>query len=211
MNHLVNNMKNIPGVVGVAVFKDDGNLVAFDFPEAYDKNLLNTMGLKFQPIKEILPPEEREIVYLCWEFEDLLGFYYPVDGGWVNILSSETIPMPVFSLTMNAVSSKLPAMLKDAPTVTADAPAASTTPAAPEAAPVSGDLVPEEKIHEMEVFFSNYLGPASKVMFKRVAKGLGFGLNAVPESALKSLLDGVTAKVPENKRDEAAQKAEAFL
>jgi hypothetical protein len=204
-------MKNIPGVVGVAVFTDDGSLVAFDFPAAYDKSLLNTMGLKFQPIKDILPPEERDIVYLCWEFEDLLGFYYPVDGGWINILSSETIPMPVFSLTMNAVSSKIPEALKNAQPVSAETPSAPAAKAEPAAATFSGATVPDEKLEEMEVFFSNYLGPASKVIFKRIAKGLGFELAAVPESQLKNLLDGVAAKVPENKRDEAVQKAELFL
>ena len=55
MKQLINNIKNIPGVVGVAIFKDDGNLAAFDFPPAYDQSLINTLGMKFQPIKEILP------------------------------------------------------------------------------------------------------------------------------------------------------------
>ena len=97
MDQLINNIKSVPGVVGIAIFKDEGSLVAFDFPEAYDKNLLNMVGLKFQPLKEILPEDEGDIVYLCWEFENLLGFYYPVDGGWVNIISSDDIPMPALS------------------------------------------------------------------------------------------------------------------
>ncbi|MCP5050804.1 MAG: hypothetical protein GY940_26810 [bacterium] len=212
MNHLMNNMKNIPGVVGVAIFKDDGNLAAFDFPGAYDKSLLDLMGLKFQPIKEILPQEEGEIVYLCWEFEELLGFYYPVEGGWVNILSSDHIPMPVFSLTMTAVSNKLPALLKDAQTIQPQGQGQPPVqaPAEPAAAEVTGNTVPMEKIEDMEAFFSNYLGPASKVIFKRVALHLGFQLKAVPENSLKDLLDGVIAKVPENKRNEAGQKAEQF-
>jgi hypothetical protein len=205
MNHLISNMKNIPGVVGVAIFKDDGNLVAYDFPEAYDRSLLGVMGEKFQPIKEILPQEAGEIVYLCWEFEDLLGFYYPVEGGWVNILSGDQIPMPVFSLTMTAVSNKLPAMLEKAQS--ADAPGEAQ--AAPQSA-VTGEIVGKDKMDEMEKIFSNYLGPASPVIFKRVAHHLGFTLNNFPVDQVKALLDGVIEKIPENKRDEVAQQAGKF-
>jgi hypothetical protein len=204
MNQLMNNIKNIPGVVGVAIFKDEGNLVAFDFPEAYDKSLLNMMGLKFQPIKEILPQEEGEIVYLCWEFENILGFYYPVEGGWVNILSSETIPMPVFSLTMTAVSNKLPQLLKAAEPVQASGQAAGAPAAAGE------DIVAQEKIAEIEKFFSNYLGPAAAVIFKRVAQQLGFTLKTVPADSLKILVEKVTEKVPEAKRNEVAKEAEQY-
>ena len=205
MNQIIANIKNIPGVVGVAVFKDDGNLVAHDFPDAYDRNLLSLIGLKFQPIKEILPENEGEIVYLCWEFEDLLGFYYPVSGGWVNIISSDHIPMPVFSLTMTAVSSKLPGLLKGAQpaSISEEQPAAS--------APVElSNPISPEKLEELEKFFSLYLGPASPVIFKRVALHLGFTLDTVPEDRLKDLIDGVIAKVPENKKDEVLQKVGTY-
>lgn len=207
MNHMISNMKNIPGVVGVAIFKDEGSLVAYDFPEAYDRNLLKAMGDKFQPIKEILPQEASDIVYLCWEFEDLLGFYYPVDGGWINILSGDQIPMPVFSLTMTAVSSKLPALLKEAKAV--EVPESAQAPPAPAAAD-TGETVPQDKIQQMEKFLSDYLGPASPVIFKRIAAGMGLTLNKFPASQVKALLDGVIEKIPEGKRDEAAQKAAKF-
>lgn len=205
MNQIIANIKNIPGVVGVAVFKDDGSLVAHDFPDAYDRNLLNLIGLKFQPIKEILPENEGEIVYLCWEFEDLLGFYYPVSGGWVNIISSDHIPMPVFSLTMTAVSSKLPGLLKEAQ------PVSGTEEQTPAAAPAAeGNPIPPGKLEELEKFFSLYLGPASPVIFKRVALHLGFTLDTVPEDRLKSLIDGVIAKVPDNKKEEVMEKIGAY-
>lgn len=206
MKQLISNIKNIPGVVGVAIFKDDGVLVAFDFPEAYDRSLLNLIGSKFQPIKEILPEDEGEIVYLCWEFENLLGFYYPVTGGWVNIISSDQIPMPVFSLTMTAVSNKLPKLLESAQPVKAPEPAQEAVQAAP-----AGDTVPHEKIDELEKFFSNYLGPASPVIFKRTASHMGFTLDSVPQDELKLLLDGVIAKVPDNKKEEVAEKMVAYL
>jgi hypothetical protein len=205
MNQIIANIKNIPGVVGVAIFKDDGNLVAHDFPDAYDRNLLSLIGLKFQPIKEILPENEGEIVYLCWEFEDLLGFYYPVSGGWVNIISSDHIPMPVFSLTMTAVSSKLPELLKGAQPLSAS----EEKPPAPASA-ASGTPISPEKLEELEKFFSLYLGPASPVIFKRVALQLGFTLDTVPDAHLKALIEGVIAKVPENKKDEVLQKVGAY-
>ncbi|HLP58235.1 MAG TPA: hypothetical protein VK186_05365 [Candidatus Deferrimicrobium sp.] len=197
MNQLVSNIKNIPGVTGVAIFKDNGTLVSFDFPEAYDKNLLNLIGHKFQPIKEILPQDEGEIVYLCWEYENLLAFYYPVEGGWVNIISSETIPMPVFSLTMTAVAKKLPEFLAGALPVqeNAQAPAAG------------GETnVEQAKIAELEKLFALYLGPASPVIFKRVAHQFGYTLNNIPQNYLKAILDGVIAKVPENKKNELNEK-----
>jgi hypothetical protein len=199
MNQMMSNIKNIPGVVGVAIFKDNGGLVAYDFPEAYDKNLLNLMGLKFQPIKEILPQEEAEIVYLCWEYEDLLAFYYPVGGGWVNIVSSDHIPMPVFSLTMTAVASKLPKLLEGA-----------GTPQVPDqvqpAAAVAGNTVPQEQLEELEKLFATYLGPASAVIFKRVAHHMGYTLNNIPQDNLTGLLKGVIAKVPGDKKDEVTEK-----
>ncbi|HLP48259.1 MAG TPA: nascent polypeptide-associated complex subunit family protein [Candidatus Kapabacteria bacterium] len=197
MNQLVSNIKNIPGVTGVAIFKDNGTLVSFDFPEAYDKNLLNLIGHKFQPIKEILPQDEGEIVYLCWEYENLLAFYYPVEGGWVNIISSETIPMPVFSLTMTAVAKKLPEFLAGALPVqeNAQAPAAG-----------GGNNVEQGKIAELEKLFALYLGPASPVIFKRVAHQFGYTLNNIPHNYLKGILDGVIAKVPENKKNELNEK-----
>lgn len=206
MNQIMANIKNIPGVVGVAIFKNDGNLAAYDFPEAYDRNLLSLIGLKFQPIKEILPEDEGEIVYLCWEFEDLLGFYYPVSGGWVNIISSDHIPMPVFSLTMTAVSNKLPKLLKDAQPVTPveeQAPAETLAATAPPISP--------EKREELEKLFSLYLGPASRVIFKRVALQLGYTLDVIPEDQLKPLLSGVIAKVPDNKREEVIAKVAEYV
>lgn len=199
MMQLMSNIKNIPGVVGVAIFKDNGGLAAYDFPEAYDKNLLNLMGLKFQPIKEILPQEEAEIVYLCWEYEDLLAFYYPVGGGWVNIVSSDHIPMPVFSLTMTAVSSKLPKLLEEAEVPQAqvqEQPAAVT----------AENTIPQEELEELEKFFATYLGPASAVIFKRVANHLGYTLNNIPKAHLTDLLHGVIAKVPGDKKDEVTEK-----
>jgi hypothetical protein len=199
MNQLMSNIKNIPGVVGVVIFKDNGGLMAFDFPEAYDKNLLNLMGLKFQPIKEILPQEEGEIVYLCWEYEDLLAFYYPVAGGWVNIVSSDHIPMPVFSLTMTAVASKLPGLLEEA-----EAPQARDQ--EQPAAAAAENTVPREQLEELEKFFTTYLGPASPVIFKRVANHLGYTLNNIPKDNLTGLLEAVIAKVPGNKKDEVTQK-----
>ncbi len=198
MNQLINNIKNIPGVVGVAIFKDNGGLVAYDFPDAYDKNLLNLMGLKFQPIKEILPQEEGEIVYLCWEYEDLLAFYYPVGGGWVNIVSSDLIPMPVFSLTMTAVASKLPKLLEGAE--------AAGTDREPLSAADAENAVPREQLEELEKFFATYLGPASAVIFKRVAHNMGHTLKNIPKDKLTDLLHGVIAKVPGDKKDEAAEK-----
>ncbi|MCU0285093.1 MAG: nascent polypeptide-associated complex subunit family protein [Acidobacteria bacterium] len=197
MNQLVSNIKNIPGVTGVAIFKDNGTLVSFDFPEAYDKNLLNLIGHKFQPIKEILPQDEGEIVYLCWEYENLLAFYYPVDGGWVNIISSETIPMPVFSLTMTAVAKKLPEFLANAQPLAdnAHAPAAG-----------GGINVEQGKIEDLEKLFALYLGPASPVIFKRIAHQFGFTMNNIPQNNLKSILDGVIAKVPDNKKKELSEK-----
>lgn len=197
MNQVVSNIKNIPGVTGVAIFKDSGALVAFDFPQAYDKKLLNLIGLKFQPIKEILPQDEGEIVYLCWEYENLLAFYYPVEGGWVNIISSDAIPMPVFSLTMTAVAKKLPELL-------------AASPHLQEATAVAGNAeegaVPQEKVEELEKLFALYLGPASPVIFKRVAHQFGFTLSNIPTGNLKTILDGVIAKVPENKRHELLGK-----
>lgn len=198
MNQLVSNIKNIPGVTGVAIFKDNGTLVSFDFPEAYDKNLLNLIGHKFQPIKEILPQDEGEIVYLCWEYENLLAFYYPVEGGWVNIISSETIPMPVFSLTMTAVAKKLPEFLAGALPEQENAQAP--------AAPGGGTNVEQAKIAELEKLFALYLGPASPVIFKRVAHQFGYTLNNIPQNYLKAILDGVIAKVPENKKNELNEK-----
>lgn len=195
MNQVVSNIKNIPGVTGVAIFKDNGALVAFDFPPAYDKNLLNLIGLKFQPIKEILPQDEGEIVYLCWEYENLLAFYYPVEGGWVNIISSEAIPMPVFSLTMTAVAKKLPELLAGSPHLQETG-----------AGKAEEGVVPQEKIEELEKLFALYLGPASPVIFKRVAHQFGFTLNNIPTGSLKTILDGVIAKVPENKREELQGK-----
>ncbi|MCP5102739.1 MAG: hypothetical protein GY950_05150 [bacterium] len=221
MNQLMSNIKNIPGVVGVAVFKDDGVLVAFDFPEAYDIKLLNLIGVKFQPIKEILPEHEGEIVYLCWEFEDLLGFYYPVAGGWVNIISSDQIPMPVFSLTMTAVASKLPKLLEGTSQAQARAAgeagevAEQSRPAEAEPEPAvdegTVEIITAEKIEELEKFFSSYLGPASPVIFKRVATHLGHKLDNIPADKLRPLIDGVTAKVPENKRDEAGEKVAPYI
>jgi len=208
MNQIIANIKNIPGVVGVAVFKDDGSLAAYDFPEAYDQNLLSLIGLKFQPIKEILPEDEGEIVYLCWEFEDLLGFYYPVGGGWVNIISSDHIPMPVFSLTMTAVANKLPELLKNArvePVGDTPEQAAGETPAA------TGKPIPPEKLEELENLFSIYLGPASPVIFKRVALQMGYTLDSVPEDRLKPLLSGVIAKVPDSKREEVMAKVTGYI
>lgn len=199
MNQLISNIKNIPGVVGVAIFKDNGGLVAYDFPKAYDMNLLNLMGLKFQPIKEILPLEEGEIVYLCWEYEDLLAFYYPVGGGWVSIISSDHIPMPVFSLTMTAVASKLPKLLEEAEVLQVkdqEQPAAVT----------AENTVAQEQLEELEKFFTIYLGPASAVIFKRVAHHLGHTLNNIPEDNLAGLLRGVIAKVPGDKKDEVTEK-----
>ncbi len=207
MNQIMANIKNIPGVVGVALFKDDGSLAAYDFPAAYDQNLLSLIGLKFQPIKEILPEDEGDIVYLCWEFEDLLGFYYPVSGGWVNIISSDHIPMPVFSLTMTAVANKLPQLLKGAQPVTA--PVEEQAPA--ETAPAAGNPIPPEKLEELENLFSLYLGPASKVIFKRVALHLGYTLDTIPEDQLKPLLSGVIAKVPDSKREEVMAKVAEYL
>lgn len=198
MNQLVSNIKNIPGVTGIAIFKDDGTLVAFDFPEVYDKNLLNLIGHKFQPIKEILPQDEGEIVYLCWEFENLLAFYYPVEGGWVNIISSETIPMPVFSLTMTAVAKKLPEFLASAfPT---------QEPANVPTGEKGDNNVTPAKIEELEKLFAIYLGPASPVIFKRVAHQFGFTLTNIPNNSLNAILDGVIAKVPENKKNELIEK-----
>lgn len=197
MEQLINNIKSVPGVVGAAIFKDDGSLVSFDFPEAYDKNLLHLVGLKFQPIKEILPEDEGEIVYLCWEFEDLMGFYYPVEGGWVNIITSEDIAMPALSLTMTAVANKLPKTLSGAAPVQ-DQPAAAEK------------SVPAEKIKEVETFFSTYLGPASHVLLKRAAHRLGFTLENIPESKWGEIIDGMVAKVPENKKAEALDKAKKY-
>jgi len=198
MNQLMNSIKSIPGVVGVAIFKDDGLLVAFDFPEAYDKNLLNVIGLKFQPIKEILPQDEGEIVYLCWEFENFLGFYYPVAGGWVNIISSEDIPMPAFTLTMTAVSNKLPKLLKDAEPLPDQA--------QDQTARVE-NAVPPEKIEELEKLFSLYLGPAAPVIFKKAAHQKGYTLSTIPQDKLKDILDNLIAKVPDRKKDEVIEKA----
>jgi len=199
MNQLMSNIKNIPGVVGVAIFKDNGELVAYDFPEAYDKKLLNLMGLKFQPIKEILPQEEGEIVYLCWEYEDLLAFYYPVGGGWVNIISGEDIPMPVFSLTMTAVANKLPKLLEEA-----EAPRARDE--EPLAAETVENAIPREQLEELEKFFATYLGPASAVIFKRAANHLGYTLNNMPKAHLVDLLQCVLARVPGDKKDEVTEK-----
>jgi hypothetical protein len=192
MDQLINNIKSVPGVVGIAIFKDDGSLVAFDFPEAYDKNLLNLVGLKFQPLKEILPEDEGEIVYLCWEFENLLGFYYPVDGGWINIISSDDIPMPALSLTMNAVANKLPNLLSSAAVVQDQA--------------VVEKAVPPERIKEMEKIFSLYLGPATHVILKRAAHQLGYTPNNIPENKLGEVIEIVIAKVPESKKDEVIKK-----
>lgn len=203
MDQLMNNIKNIPGVVGVAVFKDNGSLVAFDFPEAYDRNLINQMGLKFQPIKEILPQDEGEIVYLCWEYENLLGFYYPVARGWVNIISSDQVPMPVFSLTMTAVSNKLPKLLEEAEPLQVkgqEGPAPGT----------AKGTVPPEKVKELKEFFSIYLGPVAPVVFKRVSHRLGFTVDNVPEDRLKSLLDGMVDKVPDNKKAEVMEKVKKY-
>lgn len=197
MNQIVNNIKDIPGVVGVAIFKDNGSLVAFDFPEVYDKNLLDLVGLKFQPIKEILPEDEGEIVYLCWEFENFMGFYYPVEGGWVNIISSEDIPMPVFYLTMTAVANKLPKLLEEAETV-------QQRPANVE------NTVPQEKIEEVEKLFFLYLGPAAPLIFKRAAHKLGYTLSNIPGDKLKDILDDLIAKVPDKKKDEIIEKAGKF-
>lgn len=202
MNQLVSNIKNIPGVTGVAIFKDNGALVSFDFPEAYDKSLLKLIGHKFQPIKEILPQDEGEIVYLCWEFENLLAFYYPVEGGWVNIISSETIPMPVFSLTMTAVAKKLPEFL------------AGALPVQESAQGLAGEKdesnVAQATIAELEKLFAIYLGPASPVIFKRVAHQFGYTLNNIPNNNLKAILNGVIAKVPENKKSELNEKLAAL-
>jgi hypothetical protein len=200
MNKLVNNVKSVPGVIGVAIFKDDGSLVAFDFPEAYDKNLLDVFGRKFRPIKEVLPEEEGEIVYLCWEFENMLGFYYPVEGGWVNIISGEDIPMPVLSLTMTAVSNKLPELLKNAEGIAVQA---AGTPAE--------NVVPPEEIKELEKLFSLYLGPAAPVIFKRAAHQLGYTLANVPREKLGSVIDSIIAKVPDNKRDEAVEQVKKYF
>ncbi len=195
MNQLMNSIKSIPGVVGVAIFKDDGLLVAFDFPEAYDKNLLNLIGLKFQPIKEILPQDEGEIVYLCWEFENFLGFYYPVAGGWVNIISSEHIPMPAFTLTMTAVSNKLPKLLEEAEPI----------PDQDQTASIENTVSPG-KIEELEKLFSLYLGPAAPVIFKKAAHQRGYTLSNIPENKLKDILDNLIAKVPDRKKDEVIEK-----
>ncbi len=200
MNKLINNVKSVPGVIGVAIFKDDGSLVAFDFPDVYDRNLLNVFGHKFRPIKEVLPEEEGEIVYLCWEFENMLGFYYPVDGGWVNIISGEDIPMPVLSLTMTAVSNKLPELLKNAEGIAAQA---AGTPAE--------NVVPPEEIKELEKLFSLYVGPAAPVIFKRAAHQLGYTLANVPREKLRSVIDKIIAKVPDNKRDEAIEKVKKYF
>ncbi|NIM12565.1 MAG: hypothetical protein GTO45_10665 [Candidatus Aminicenantes bacterium] len=201
MKHQIHNIKNIPEVVGVAVFKDDGSLVAFDFPEGYDRSLLDLMGLRFQPIKEILPEDEAEIVYLCWEFENLLGFYYPVKGGWVNIISSDQIPMPVFSLTMTAVANKLPELLEQAEPLQVRE--------APENVLVEY-TVPPKTIEELEKLLALYLGPASTVIFKRVAMQLGFTLENIPPESLKSLLDGVIARVPDDKKAEVSEKVKKY-
>jgi hypothetical protein len=194
-------MKNIPEVVGVAVFKEDGSLVAFDFPGGYDRGLLDQMGLRFKPIKEILPGDEAEIVYLCWEFENLLGFYYPVKGGWVNIISSDQIPMPVFSLTMTAVANKLPGLLQQAEPL--------QVLEAPENVLVEY-TIPPKTIEELEKLLALYLGPASTVVFKRVAVQLGFTLENIPAESLGSLLDGVIARVPDDKKAEVSEKVKKY-
>lgn len=193
MNHLISNIKNVPGVIGVAFFKDDGTLAAYDFPDAYDKKLLNQVGLKFQPIKEILPENEGDIVYLCWEFEDLQGFYYPVEGGWVNIISSFDLPMPVLSLTMTAVANKLPGLLDGS----ANTEELRTKP---------DETVPLDKIHQLEKIFSLYLGPATPVLFKRIAQQLGFALDQIPPDKLKDILDTMMGKVPESKKADAKEQ-----
>jgi len=203
MKHLIANIKNIPGVVGVAIFKDSGNLAAFDFPGTYDRNLLELMGLKFQPIKEILPQDEGEIVYLCWEYEELLAFYYPVPGGWITIISSVQIPMPVFSLTMTAVANKLPAMLKE--TTAAAEEALEPAPAA-----VVENIVTPEAIDQLKKFFALYLGPAAPVIFKRVAQHLGIDGDHIPVQQWQQILDGMTAKVPDQKKDEVMEKIKSL-
>jgi hypothetical protein len=201
MNQLVSNIKDIPGVVGVAIFKDNGALVAFDFPAAYDKSLLKLIGHKFHSIKDILPKDEGEIVYLCWEFEDILGFYYPVDGGWINIISNENIPMPVLTLTMTAVLKKLPQLLEGAEVLNESQPV--NTP--------SEGMVQVEQLDELKKIFAVYLGPAAPVIFKRAAARLGVSLESFPPNLMKQFLDEVTAKVPDAKKDELIDKISKII
>jgi hypothetical protein len=107
--------------------------------------------------------------------------------------------MPVFSLTMTAVASKLPKLLEEA-----EVPRAQVQEQPAEVTAESA--IPREQLEELEKFFAIYLGPASAVIFKRVAHHLGYTLNNIPKAHLTDLLHGVMARVPGDKKDEVTEK-----
>lgn len=199
MDKLLSNIKNIPGVIGVSIFNDDGGLVVFDFPDAYDKNLINLLGIKFHPIRDLLADTEGEIVYLCWEFEDLLLFYCPVSGGWVNIISTDSISMPVFSLTMTAVNSKLPGLLGGADQPREQLPGKNAE-----------SMVPPETFAELDGILSGFLGPASTLLLERAALRQGFTINNIPRDSFKFILDDMMEKVPDKDKNQAGERLKKF-
>jgi hypothetical protein len=193
MKTIFSNIKVISGVIGISIFKDDGTLVAYDFPESYDSNPISEIGTHFLSLKQILPEFDEDVIYLCFEYETLHFFYFSVIGGWINVISNESLPIPVLLLTMSAVSKKFPEIFN----------AVSPVPAQTDKSIKSTDT---KTIDILVKLLSKYLGPATLVLFGMEVQKLGYSLKDIPRNRLKEVLDNLVAKVPVDKKDEALKE-----
>lgn len=197
MDRILSNIMVIPGIIGVSIFKEDGTVAAYRFPEAYSYDHILEIGSNYRSLKDLLHESDGDLVYLSWEYENLLIFFYPVDGGWINIVSEVTIPMPVFSFTMSAVAKTISDVLKNSTTVEGQREEEKR-------------YVPPEDIEKLQKIFNIFLGPASGVLFENEAKKLNFSLSNIPVSKLKHVLDKMLLKIPEEKRNETQGKLESY-
>lgn len=140
MQQLLQNLRDVPGVIGSFILNNDGALVGHEMPAYVGAEIYPDIGRRLATAFGALDSSVAEFDDLLLKFDEQWLYVRRLSHGMLSILSTASVNFPALRMATNIAATKVDAMIPQAAVaapqqpVPAAVPAVTPAPATPQPA-----------------------------------------------------------------------------
>ncbi len=174
MKEELKKLNTVPGVIGSLVLDDKGNLLVYDMPAAYSSDkMAKTASLSFMSLKG-LETSGHSSSAMEFEFQAYRYIIREFPGGFLCILGTSEISLPVLNISLNIVVDALKHKIDDYDT---SSPAQTSAP------------LHKEFFTILQENLARIIGPLAPVIIEEKLSELGIGKSSLRQTGAIKLLN----------------------
>ncbi|MCD6082222.1 hypothetical protein J7J56_04975 [candidate division WOR-3 bacterium] len=197
MIEVLKDLIKLKGVYGAFISDNKGNIIAYDMPPGYEKDAMEEASHTVLRIVEGLDTVGCNVDHILWEYDEYRFISRKVKDGFISVLCSKTISLPLLNLSLNVIVKQInEGLIKVKPHENKKK----------ELPPELAVAVDTSVFNTIEQELTKFIGPVAEILITRKIRELGEERDNFPRGRLEELIDSLSAEIDNEEERELFKK-----